>query len=96
MTKIIVKNNAWEILTSIQIEAEKTLLKQLEAQGIEIPNACRIGICASCLCTAEQGSEHLIKNLTGEPAFPLAEEEIMTCIGWVADTEEEIILTTMS
>jgi len=37
-----------------------------------------------------------VKNLRGEPSFPLGDDEIMTCIGWVTDTDEDIILQTMS
>lgn len=95
MTKVIVKNQAWEKLGSIEAQSDIILLKQLEAEGIEIPNACRAGMCAACMCQVESGSEHFVKNHRGEPAFPLGEEEVMTCIGAVRDTDEEVVIKTM-
>jgi ferredoxin len=45
MTKLIIKNAEGEILKELDAEVNKTLLKQLEAEGVEIPAACYTGIC---------------------------------------------------
>ena len=96
MTRVSIKNADGEIiLKEYEIDIAKPLLSQLENAGVEIPNACRAWICASCMCNAEQGGEHLVKNLRGEPGFPLADEEIMTCIWGVTQTDETIILQTI-
>ncbi len=96
MTQIRIENAAWEFIKQLEVSSEKPLLTQLEAEGVEIPNACRIGMCAACLCNIEGWDTHLNKSLKWEPAFPLWEGEIMTCIWWVTDTDELITLKTMT
>lgn len=95
MPTVRIENAAGEFMKEMLIDANRVLLSQLEASGIEIPNACRSGICASCLCHIVQGGEYIEKSLRGEPGFPLAEEEVMTCISGIRDTDETIILRTM-
>ena len=82
-------------MKEIYVDANRLLLSQIEAAGIEIPNACRAGSCASCMCHIVQGEEHIEKSLRGEPAFPLDQDEVMTCIAGIRDTDETIILQTM-
>ena len=96
MTNLRVETAAGELIQELEVNALKPLLWQLEAAGIEIPNACKIGMCAACLCNAPAGDNALNKSLRGEPAFPLGDGEIMTCIGWVIETDETIILQTMN
>lgn len=96
MTKVRVENSKWDILWELEVETTKPLLKQLEAGGIEIPNACNIWMCAACLCNVPDGDANLNKSLRWEPAFPLWEGEIMTCIWWVEETDEVIVIQTMS
>jgi len=96
MTQVQVQNAAGEELAKVKIDSTKPLLSQLQSEGIEIPNACKIWMCAACLCTIQSWQEHVVKNLRWEPSFPLWDEEIMTCIGGVKETDEEIILQTMS
>ena len=48
--KITIKNAAWETLKTLDADMNKTLLKQLEAEWIEIPSACFTGICGACMC----------------------------------------------
>jgi ferredoxin len=74
----------------------KTLLKQLEAEGVEIPAACYTGICWACICEIEKGEDNINKNFRGEPGFPMGDEEVMTCIAGVkADENDEVILKMM-
>jgi ferredoxin len=96
MTFLRVENAAKAELWQWNIDSSKPLLPQLEAQWVEIPNACRTGMCSACMCTVVKWQEHIVNNLRGEPAFPLWEDEIMTCIGWIAETDDEIILRTMT
>ena len=95
MAKLRVENTKGELLKELEVQAGKVLLSQLEAAGVEIPNACRAGMCAACMCHIKTWEEHVKKNMRGEPAFPLWEDEMMTCVGWVEDTDETIILQTM-
>lgn len=95
MTKVRIENSSGELIKELDVDPGKVLLSQLEAADIEIPNACRTGMCGSCLCFSESGDDHLDKSFRGEPAFPLWEGEIMTCIGSVADTDETVTLQTM-
>lgn len=99
MTKIQIKNTKGEILKEFPGDIGKTLLKQLEEQKIEMQFACRIGTCGACLCEIEQGSEYIDKSFRGEPAFPLDESEVMTCIAGLnknAPQEQTIILKRIS
>ena len=95
MTRVSVKNQAGEVLGSIEAEANTVLLKQLEAAGIEIPNACKAGMCAACMCHIESWSDAVVKDFRWEPAFPLWDDEVMTCIWSVLDTDNEVILKTL-
>lgn len=95
MTKVRIENSKWEYIKELEVDHKKPLLKQLEADNIEIPNACNIGMCWACLCMSESDTNLLNKSLRWEPAFPLWDEEIMTCIGWVIETDETVILRTM-
>lgn len=95
MIHVRVENKDGELIKEIPVDAGRVLLSQLEAADIEIPNACRAGMCAACLCNIVSGEEHFIKNLRGEPAFPLWEDEVMTCIAGIKETDEKIILRTM-
>jgi ferredoxin len=94
--KITIKNVAWEVIKTLDADINKTLLKQLETEGVEIPSACFTGICWACMCEIEAWEEHINKEATTAPGFPLADEEVMTCIAKVkADTDWEIVLKSM-
>ena len=95
--KITIKNNEWTVLKQFEWVEGKTLLKQAEENGVEIPNACHQWMCAACMCHIESGGENIEKDFRNEPAFPLGEDEVMTCIGGVIDDGEcdEIVLKTM-
>ena len=94
--KITIKNASWEIIKTLDADLNKTLLKQLEAEWIEIPSACFTGICGACMCEIEKWEEHINKEATTAPGFPLAYEEVMTCIAKVTSDEDgEIVLKSM-
>lgn len=95
MPTVRIENAQGELIKEVNVDANRILLSQLEAAGIEIPNACRAGSCASCMCHIVQGGEHIEKSLRGEAAFPLDEDEVMTCIAGVRDTDETVVLRTM-
>lgn len=94
--KITIKNASGEVIKTLDADINKTLLKQLEAEGVEIPSACFTGICGACMCEIEEWEEHINKEATTAPGFPLADEEVMTCIAKVkADAQWEIVLKSM-
>ena len=95
MPTVRIENSQWELIKEIPVDANRVLLSQIEAAGIEIPNACRAGSCASCMCHIVSWGEHVEKALRGEPAFPLDETEVMTCIAGIRDTDETVVLRTM-
>ena len=95
MTKLTIQNKKGEVLKTLDVSPESSLLGQIEAVGVEIPNACRTGMCGACMCQIESGDQYIVKDSKWEPAFPLWDDEVMTCIGWVKDTDSEIILKTM-
>ncbi len=96
MVKIQVKNADGSLQKEVEILANKRMLSQLEKQWIEIPNACRTGMCAACMCHIQDGGEFIQKDLGWEPAFPLWEDEVMTCIAWVKETDTPIVLQTIA
>lgn len=49
---------------SFTTEGDQPLLQQIEAQGIQPQNGCRMGICATCTCLKVQGATQNL--LTGE------------------------------
>lgn len=94
--KITIKNASGEVIKTLDADINKTLLKQLEAEGVEIPSACFTGICGACMCEIEEWEKHINKEATTAPGFPLADEEVMTCIAKVkADAQWEIVLKSM-
>jgi len=94
--KITIKNKDWEIIKELDGTVNKTLLGQLTDAWVEIPNACRVGMCSACMCHIESWDEHLEKAFKWEPSFPLGDNEIMTCIGWLKSEDEwEIVLKTI-
>jgi ferredoxin len=53
MTNIRVESASGDFIKELEVNPAKPLLKQLEAAGVEIPNACKIGMCGACLCNAQ-------------------------------------------
>lgn len=95
MVQLILKNPSGEILKNIPLEVSKTLLKQLEDAGAEIPYACMTWMCSACMCEIETGLKQVNKSFRGEPAFPVDETEVMTCIAGWKEGDEDITLKMM-
>jgi ferredoxin len=62
MTKVTIKNKEGTVLKTLDLDPTQKMLKQLEAAGVEIPNACLMGMCSACMCNIESGAEHVIKD----------------------------------
>jgi len=92
---ITIKNASWEVIKTIESDISKTLLKQLQESWVEMAYACHTGICGACMCQIESGSENVNKSFKWEPWFPLWDDEVMTCIAWVINKDENIILKTI-
>ncbi|MEM7152388.1 MAG: fatty acid desaturase [Myxococcota bacterium] len=56
----------------IEVQAGETLLDAALRQGVDFPNSCRVGGCASCKCRVTSGQ---VRELT-ETAYLLSAEEI--------------------
>lgn len=96
MTKIIVKNASWEVVKELDGNLNETLLKQLEAEWIDIPAACFTGICGACNCKVEEGRDQVNDSFRWEPGFPMEDDEVMTCIaGLKEDASGEVVLKMM-
>ncbi len=54
---------------------DMTILELAEANGIEIPNSCRMGVCQTCECALETGSSYYAMK----PTAPLSEQTMLTC-----------------
>ncbi|MCH8518279.1 2Fe-2S iron-sulfur cluster binding domain-containing protein [Candidatus Gracilibacteria bacterium] len=95
MTKLILKSTSGEVLKEIPLDIRRTLLKQLEDAGAEIPYACMTGMCSACMCEVETGLTQVDKSFRGEPAFPVDDRELMTCIAGAREGSEDITLKLM-
>jgi len=98
--KITIKTASGTIEKTFDAQVGATLLKQIQDAGVaNMPSACDFGICGACICNIEKGVEHINKTHRSEPGFPLADEEVMTCIGGIKpeslDSDDEIILQTI-
>ena len=56
----------------------ETLLDAMQRAGLDPPSACRVGGCASCMCTLESGAVELLHN-DALDADELAEGWILAC-----------------
>ncbi len=56
----------------IEVERNETLLQAALRNGLNFPNACRVGGCGSCKCKIRQGS---VRELT-ETAYLLSQDEL--------------------
>ena len=81
--KTIIKNPKGEIIKEIDAKLGETLLNQARAAWVDLQFACLSGICSSCMCNIEKWAEFLDPAMRMEPGFPIADDEIMTCIGGI-------------
>lgn len=94
--KIIVKNGEDHREKEFPATLWKTLLSQMRSADVEMHSACNAGICGACICTIEQWGENINKSFRTEPWFPLAREEVMTCIAGISSLKwPDIILKKM-
>jgi len=98
--KITIKTASGTIEKTFDAKVSETLLKQIHEAGVKnMPSACDFGICGACICQIEKWAEHINKTHRSEPGFPLADEEVMTCIGGIKpesiQKDDEIILQTI-
>lgn len=62
---------------TIQLKGEKSLLDELEEQGIFPQSGCRMGICHTCVCKKTSG---LVTDLSNGEKSELGEENIQLCV----------------
>ncbi|MCW7488033.1 iron-sulfur cluster-binding domain-containing protein [Leptospira meyeri] len=62
---------------TIQVKGERSLLEELEDQGIYPQSGCRMGICHTCVCKKAAGS---VTDLAKNEVSELGEENIQICI----------------
>lgn len=90
--KITIKDIQGNIEKQVEVDSNSPILTQLEKAGVFMQSACQAGICWACICNVESGGEKLNKNGFWEPGFPLADDEIMTCIWAVSNANDEVVL----
>lgn len=62
----------------LAVDSGETLLDAMQRAGLNPPSACRVGGCASCMCTLESGEVELLIN-DALDADELAEGWILAC-----------------
>jgi len=62
----------------LDCDSGETVLAAMERAGLNPPSACRVGGCASCMCTLESGDVELLHN-DALDAGDLAEGWILAC-----------------
>jgi len=95
--KIIIKAKSGDIIKEFPADVNKTILSQLREQEVEVASACQHWICGACMMHIESGLDSVIKNKKTEAWFPLAENELMTCIWWIKEwATEDIVLVSIN
>lgn len=92
MANIIIKDKTGKILNEFPANLWIKLISQLREQQVEVHSACNTWMCWACMFKIESWWENVIKNLKWEPAFPLWEEEVMSCIAWIKDDKTDVVL----
>ncbi len=91
MKKIIVKNASWEVIKEFEQDINKTLISQMRDADLNVLSACHHWICWACIYKVNNGWENIIKDFKWSPWFPLWDDEVMTCIAWLQDSNSENI-----
>jgi 3-ketosteroid 9alpha-monooxygenase subunit B len=63
---------------NLACDSGETVLAAMERAGLNPPSACRVGGCASCMCTLESGDIELLHN-DALDSGELAEGWILAC-----------------
>jgi len=66
--------------TTISASDQDTLLAACEAAGIELPSACRAGVCGTCRARLVDGRVRCDSDLLGDA--DTAEGYILPCVSW--------------
>jgi len=80
MTKIIVKDNSGNEVTSFEANTEDVISEQANANDAGIPIACGTGACRICVAKVLKGKEFIDDENFGEKYVPLDDDEILTCV----------------
>ncbi|PJZ87398.1 hypothetical protein CH369_03510 [Leptospira levettii] len=62
---------------TIQVKGERSILDELEEQGIYPQSGCRMGICHTCVCKKQAGT---VTDLSNGEKSQLGEENIQICV----------------
>ncbi len=62
---------------TLMLKGEKSILEELEDNGIYAPSGCKMGICHTCVCKKVSGS---VKNLLNQSVSGEGEENIQICV----------------
>ncbi|XDD46135.1 flavin reductase family protein [Leptospira sp. WS39.C2] len=62
---------------TIQVKGERSILEELEEQGIYPQSGCRMGICHTCVCKKQTGE---VTDLSNGEKSQLGEENIQICV----------------
>lgn len=92
MANITIKDKEGKIIKTFPANIWKKLISELREKDVEVHSACNTWMCWACMFSIESWWENVVKNLKWEPAFPLADEEVMTCIAWIKNDDTDIVL----
>jgi ferredoxin-NADP reductase len=70
---------------TILLKGEKSILEELEDNGIYAPSGCKMGICHTCVCKKVSGS---VTNLMNHKLSDEGEENIQICVSRVEERLE--------
>jgi len=59
---------------------DATVLRALEAAGIDLPNSCRNGTCRTCLCRLASGSVRYLVDWPGLSIEEKREDFLLPCV----------------
>lgn len=89
MAKIIIKDNSGKKVTDFNAHSEESIGTQAQENGANIPFACGVGACRTCVGKVTKGKEHLEPEAISPQHISVEEDEVLTCIcGLKKDTPE--------
>ena len=98
--QVIIHNNEGKEVLRFAGEDHKTFHDMVKAAWIELPISCGMWVCGFCRSKIIKGKEFIDIGKKSMPMIDLAEEDVLTCVGWILSSalddpeDHEIIIQT--
>ncbi len=98
--QVIIQNNEGKEVLRFAGEDHRTFHDMVKAAGVELPISCGMWVCSFCRSKIISGKEFIDIGKKSMPMINLAEEDVLTCVGWILSSalddpeDHEIIIQT--